>query len=164
MGCAGQGRSATKRGTHAGIVVLLAGACAVIPSPAISAEVTSVVTVHALVSSRTSLKVSSEQLRFDVVDPTQPAVVSVDFSAAVRTQAGADVMLSVELADVDRAGLVTFRGDGEGTRAGTARAHAASVAARWIGSGRRAGRLTFALSGRGRGSYTIPVRFVLAAP
>ena len=42
--------------------------------------------------------------------------------------------------------------------------HGPSVAARWNGSGRRNGRLVFTLRAPTASAYTVPVRFVLAAP
>jgi hypothetical protein len=95
----------------------------------------------------------------------------VDFSAAVRTHAGVNVVLSIEVGaepgetTVHETGsTLTFVGEGEGTLGGTVLRAGRSVAARWIGSGRRTGRLRFLLRTRTVGSYTIPVRFVLTAP
>jgi hypothetical protein len=90
----------------------------------------------------------------------------------VRTQAGAEVVLTVEglrgiagpggAADLETA--VTFHGDGEGARDGALTSAGPAVAGRWVGSGRHAGRLTFALRSAVPGSYTLPIRFVLTAP
>src|SRR6266516_4670656 len=52
--------------------------------------------VSAQFSSRTSLKVSTDLLRFEVAGPGQPATAAVDFAAGARTQAGAEVLLSIE--------------------------------------------------------------------
>jgi hypothetical protein len=81
-------------------------------------------------------------------------------------------MLSVEpLRDVEGPGgaadvesSVTFEGEGEGTMAGRLTTAKPVVAGRWIGNGRRNGRLIFALRAAARGSYVLPLRFVLSAP
>ena len=129
------------------------------------------VLVSATFASRTSLKVSSQLLQFEVAESGE-AVAAIDFSAGARTQAGAEVMLTVEparavegpggAADVDTA--VTFAGEGEGTRSGALIAHAPAVAGRWNGSGLRTGRMGFALRSAAPGRYSLPVRFVLSAP
>ena len=75
-------------------IVALVASCAL--SRQAAAQVTATVPALATVHARTSLVVSSELLRFDVVEPGGRASVTVDFSAAARTAAGADVVLSVE--------------------------------------------------------------------
>lgn len=130
------------------------------------------VVVNAQFGSHTSLRVSSQILRFDVADLAQPTSVAVDFSAAARTQAGGEVMLSVEpvralegpggAADVESA--ISFAGEGDGTLTGVLGTAAPSIAGRWTGSGIRTGRLLFSLRTSAAGSYTLPVRFVLSAP
>ncbi len=131
-----------------------------------------VVVVSAQFGSRTSLRVSTELLQFDVIAPGQPATAAVTFSAGARTRSGADVVLSVEpvravdgpggAADVESS--LAFEGEGEGTLSGVIAGSAPSVAARWSGSGMRTGRLVFSLRSRAPGSYTVPVRFVLSTP
>ena len=121
---------------------------------------TASVTVNVQLMTRTSLRVSAEALRFDVSHPDEPAIASVDFSAAARTQPGAEVVLTVEpLQAVD--GSLSVRGDGIFTL--LAAAHPV-VAGRWVGSGSRAGRLEFSLCSPATGTYAVPVRFVLSAP
>ena len=142
------------------------------PASASAAEATASIQVHAQMSSRTVLTVSAQSLHFNVVNPAEGASASVDFSAAARTHAGADVVLSIEVPHgiADEAGVggdqrdLSFVGHGEGTYGGAMRAAAPSVAARWVGSGRRTGRLVFTLRARAAGAYRLPVRFVLAAP
>jgi len=127
---------------------------------------TSTVAVVAGFGTRTSLKVSGEILQFAVSDPDAPAVTVIEFSAGARTQAGAEVMLTVERLpgpDCLEAAAVTFRGEGPGTVAGTLGAAGPIPVARWIGSGLRTGRLTFLLRA-GAGTYNLPIRFVLSAP
>jgi hypothetical protein len=128
--------------------------------------------VRAEFHSRTSLRVSSELLRFDVASPERPATVSVDFMAGARTQSGGEVLLTVErlhalegpggAADVESS--VSFDGHGTGTLAGDLPVAGVSVAGRWQGSGLRTGNIVFALRAAASGSYVLPVRFVLSAP
>jgi hypothetical protein len=123
-------------------------------------------------SSRTSLKVSTDTLQFDVAAPGSAATADIEFTAAARTHRSAEVLLSVEqvrgvlgpggAADVESA--LTFAGQGNGTVSGTLGVVAPTVAARWTGSGLRDGRLVFALRASAPGRYVVPVRFVLSAP
>lgn len=154
--------------------LVFAAACCLSVAPIASADDTTstTVAVTARFSSRTSLKVSNDFLRFDVTAPHQPATASVDFSAGARTQAGSEVLLSVEpiralngpggASDVESS--VSFAGEGDGTRGGALAAFGPTVAGRWTGSGLRHGRLVFALHAGSTGGYTVPVRFVLSAP
>jgi hypothetical protein len=147
-------------------VAVLAGA---VPSAASDAH--AVVVVSAVFGPRSALNLSTEVLRFDVTAPDQPATVALDFSAAIRTRSGAEVVLSVEglralqgpgAADVETS--LTFVGEGEGTLPGVIDPKALSIAGRWVGSGRRTGRLIFSLRAGAAGTYTVPVRFVLSTP
>ena len=129
---------------------------------------THTVTAVAQVAGRSSLVVSNQVLRFSVQRPAEPAVATVDFVAAVRTQAGAEVVMTVE-ADTAQVRLtadtrLTFSDDSDATVNGALTMLDPAVAARWIGSGRRTGRIAFALHGAATGTYTIPVRFVLSVP
>ena len=137
------------------------------PPSAEGAESTSSsVAVVAGFGTRTSLKVSSEILQFAISDPDAPAVDVIEFSAGARTQAGAEVMLTVERLpgpDCPGEAAVTFLGEGLGTVAGTLAAAGPTLVARWSGSGLRRGRLTFLLRA-GAGTHNLPVRFVLSAP
>ncbi len=152
---------------------ILAVAALVVPASAGASGATSgVVVVSAQFGSRTSLRVSTELLQFDVVAPGQPATAAITFSAGARTRSGADVVLSVEsvratdgpggAADVESS--LAFEGEGEGTTSGVIAGPAPTVAARWSGSGLRTGRLVFSLRSRAPGSYTVPVRLVLSTP
>lgn len=131
-----------------------------------------VVVVSANLASRTSLKVSSHVLHFVVTSPGDPTTVAVDFTAAARTASGGEVMLSVEpVREIDGPGgpadvetALTFAGEGDGTTTGTLTNASPSIAARWIGSGLRSGRLVFALRAAASGNYTVPIRFVLSTP
>ena len=140
---------------------------------ALAAETASAtVTINAQFASRTSLTVSTELLQFDVARTDRPALAVVDFATAARTQAGAEVVLSVEplhsaegpggAADIESS--ITFTGEGDGTLGGTIAAAGATPAGRWIGSGVRNGRLLFSLRAAAPGTYTVAMRFVLSAP
>ncbi len=150
------------------LAVLLAGSRGATAADTANASVV----VNAQFSSRTSLKVSTELLQFDVARPDQPALAAIDFLAAARTQAGAEVVLSVEplrgLEDPGGAAGVessmTFAGEGDGTLGGVVASAGPTVAGQWVGSGRRAGRLLFSLRAGATGAYTVPIRFVLSAP
>lgn len=147
------------------IILLLSAAPA-------EAQVTGQVVVNAEFASRTSLQVSSRVLRFDVVDPGQPALAEVEYSAAARTTSGGEVMLSVEperaiggpggAADVETS--LTFEAQGASAVTGTLQPSRPSVAGRWVGSGRRTGRVVFALRASAPGTYVLPVRFVVSTP
>lgn len=150
------------------VMVLAAGAAPAAASESASAAVT----VTATFGTRTSLDVSTQLLQFDTRQPGQPATASVDFAAKARTGTESEVLLSVEaLRSVDESGgaadletSVTFEGEGEGTLRGRVASAMPVLAARWVGSGRRHGRLVFTLRAGARGSYSLPVRFVLSAP
>jgi hypothetical protein len=150
---------------------VVCGASGTRSASAADAVSTSVV-VTAQFSSRTSLRVSTEVLRFEVTPTGGPATAAVDFSAGVRTQSGAEVMLSVQrrsadgaLGETDRATPISFAGQGGGTLDGSLdSASAQAVAGRWTGSGLRHGRLVFSLQTGAPGAHIVPVRFVLSAP
>lgn len=148
-------------------------AALLVPAPAVASEqAVGVVVVSAQFTSRTSLKVSSHVLQFDVTAPGQAATAAVEFSAGARTQSGGEVVLSVEpvraiegpggAADVEAS--LSVGGEGEGLTGGMLASSGPTVAGRWIGSGLRTGRLVFSLRAGASGSYTVPVRFVLSTP
>jgi hypothetical protein len=127
------------------------------------------VTVVATFSSRTTLQVSSDLLQFDVTNADAPAIAAIDFVAAARTHASAQVVLSVEAVGPSRGPqmfdpTITFTGEGEGTKAGAVSSETPTIAGEWVGSGVRRGRLVFALRANTSGNYTVSVRFVLTAP
>ena len=155
------------------ILALAFTAVLAVAAPAGAQETrTATVQANARIGSRTSLTVSSEQLRFDLSDANQPAVATVDFVAGARTQPGGEVVLTVETvrslegpggaADVDAS--ISLAGSGEGTLDGATLSSGPVVAGRWTGSGRRSGRLSFTLRAAAPGTYTLPVRFILSAP
>jgi len=129
-------------------------------------------TMTAEVHARTALRVSSSLLRFEVEEPGARAVASVDFVAAARTRREGEVVLTIwperwvegpgGAADVEAS--ITFSGDEPGTFGGELAPATRVTAARWIGSGRRTGRLVFTLRAGAQGTYLLPVQFVLTAP
>jgi hypothetical protein len=152
-------------------VLVVAGAGASVAVSA-SERATATIAATAQLTSRTSLTVSAETLRFDVTSPGAAAIVSVEFVASARTHGQGEVVLTVEpvrgiegpggASDLDAA--VAFSGDGAGTQTGLLRTADPVVAGRWTGSGRRTGRLRFSLNTDTIGAYSLPVRFVLSAP
>ena len=126
--------------------------------------------ITAQFAARTSLKVSSELLQFDVAQGT--ATTTIEFSAGARTPSQGEIVLSVEplrgltgpggAADVDAAISVT--GEGEGLLSTRVDSTRTTVIGRWHGSGRRQGRLVFTLNATATGAYSMPVRFVLSTP
>ena len=140
---------------------LLAGLVTVAPARA-AETATAAVMVQVDVCSRTSLRVSSDLLRFTVLVDAAPATAGVDVSAAGRIPPGADLVLTVEPLPADSSAQI---GGSVALGAGPAlAAHEPAVAARWRGSGLRAGRLVFTLSGAQPGTHDLPVRFVLSTP
>ena len=130
------------------------------------------VTVNVQLATRTSLKVSSPVLRFDVAQPGGIATAALEFTAGARMPAGSDVVLTVEpmraiegpggAADVDSD--LSFTGEGHGMLAGSIAAAHSTVVGRWQGSGLREGRVVFTLRASTPGSYSLPVRIVLSTP
>jgi hypothetical protein len=153
-------------------VVVAASVLAAASSVSAAETATASAVVSAQFSSRTSLKVSTDLLHFEVAEPGQTATATVDFAAGARTQAGAEVLLSIEQLHAvqgpggasDLESSVSFAGEGAGTLAGALVAAGPAVAGRWIGSGLRQGRLVFALRAGASGNYMLPVRFILSAP
>ena len=136
------------------------------------ASASAAVQVRVEVYARTVLRVSAHQLRFDVPTDATSAIAELEFSAAARTRRDGEVMLTIEperwiegpggAADVEA--LVTFEGEGDGVAAGRLAPSAPSIAGRWMGSGKRDGRLRFTLQAGAAGTYRIPVRLVLTVP
>ena len=136
-----------------------------------SNEASASVTVSAQFASRTSLQVSAQVMRFEIVDPLEPAIASVEFSAGARTAMAEEVVLSFEsgalvtpvgAAEVETA--IHFSGEGDGVASGGIQAGSPTVAGRWVGSGKRTGRLVFSLRSDARGEYSLPVMFSLSTP
>lgn len=131
------------------------------------------VTVNVNLATRTSLKVSSPVLHFDVAQPGGLATASLEFTAGARMPAGSDVVLTVEplrgiegpggAADVESD--LSFAAEGAGMLAGgsidTLRS---TVVGRWQGSGLREGRVIFKLRASAAGLYSLALRVVLSTP
>lgn len=130
------------------------------------------ITVNVTVAARTSLKVSSRVLHFDVTQPGAVATAAMEFSAGARLSSGSDVVLTVEpLRGLDgpggAAGVETaldFVGEGDGMLAGSIAMARSTIVGRWQGSGLREGRVIFQLRADAAGTYSLPVRFVLSTP
>ena len=146
--------------------------CAVAVSEALAAETaTAHVNVNVQVAARTSLKVSSHSVQFEVVEGDSATTASIDFRAGARVPSGAAVVLTVELlrfldcpGGTDDEPAVTFEGEGDGLVPGRLIREVPTVAGRWQGSGLHHGRLRFTIHATARGWYTLPVRFVLSTP
>jgi hypothetical protein len=146
------------------LVVALVTTAILSPTAASAMDVAMVrLAILVQVSSRTSLTVSTDQLRFDSAPGSDAAVVEVDFSAGARIPSGTDIVLTVQPLTT-LGGVITFNGNGDGTRAGTLTMDAPSTVGRWRGSGVRRGRLVFTLRDGTAGASSVPVRFVLSAP
>jgi hypothetical protein len=128
------------------------------------------VTVNVSLATRTSLKVSSQVLQFDVTQPGGAATAALDFTAGARMPAGCDVVLTIEplRAVVCSGGAavadLSFIGEGPGMLTGSMAADRSTIVGRWQGSGLREGRVVFKLRASAAGSYTLPVRVVLITP
>jgi hypothetical protein len=129
------------------------------------------ITMNVSLAARTSLKVSSRVLQFDVTRPDEAATAALEFAAGARMPAGCDVVLTIEplqaVVDGTVAAAVTdlrFVGEGTGMLSGSIAADRSTIVARWQGSGLREGRLLFTLRARAAGSYSLPVRLVLSTP
>ena len=130
------------------------------------------VTINVNLATRTSLKVSSRVLRFDVTQPGAIATAALEFSAGARMPAGCDLVLTVEpergldgpggAADAETE--LRFTGEGQGMLAGSIAMGQSTVVGRWQGSGLREGRVVFVLRASAAGSYSLPVRIVLSTP
>jgi hypothetical protein len=154
-------------------LLLLVLVLALRAGPAAAEDVaTGNVTVSVKVAPRTSLKVSSRVLRFDVTQPGGVATAAMEFTAGARLASRSDVVLTVEpirgldgpggAADVDSA--LTFVGEGDGMLAGPIATATSTIVGRWQGSGLRAGRVIFTLRANAAGNYALPVQFVLSTP
>jgi hypothetical protein len=155
--------------------LLAAALCA--PATAHASESVRHVVLVAELTCRTSVRVSTQTLVFSVAEDGGAAIASVEYSAAARTRADGEVLVSFEwprevegpggAADVEAS--LTLEGNGSqlGANSPTGAAPASSgsfTAGRWIGSGVRHGRLTFRLTAAVAGVYTVPVRLGISAP
>ena len=142
------------------------------PNGAAQGTARATVSVNAQFAPRTSLKVSSELLQFDIARPGDPATAAIEFSAGARTPSEGEIVLSVEplrglsgpggAADVDAA--ITVAGEGDGLIPMRVDPTRTTIVGRWHGSGLHQGRLVFTLNAPAAGTYSMPVRFVLSTP
>jgi hypothetical protein len=157
---------------------LIAGAGAALGA-AVSgaAQDVAVTRFQATVRASTQLRVSEHVL---VIAPRQTGdggplnAGAIEFLAAARTASDGEVILTVEplepIASLSGGAggtetTIAFEGTGDGARSGALRDEAPQTAARWVGSGRRTGRLTFTVRGPvSPHGATLPLRFLLTAP
>lgn len=117
---------------------------------------------------RTSLRVSTSRLRFDVAADGRVAAAAADYRAAARTAARGHVVLTIqpdgalEASDgADTTGLAVSCGGEAGARPLTA-GHP-QVVGRWTGSGVRQGTVSCRLVGAAAPArYFQPVKFVVS--
>ena len=124
----------------------------------------STITVAATIGARTSLKLSSDTVRLGAGAAGQRAVGSVTFSAAARTRADGEVLLTVERIDDTSAGELNFASTAEGSAEGAFVHGKPAVAGRWVGSGHRRGTVTLSGSVSNEPTVDVPLRFLLTAP
>jgi len=151
---------------------LVAFCATIVLTPAASPgeDAVATLTMNATVRSRTSLRVSSSELRFDVLGAASAPTVLVDFFAAARAQRDADVVLTVEAVGsvqfppggAPPNPLVSFQG--EGGQSGPVAEGMPRILGAWKGSGVHQGRVSFTLQGATvAGTYVLHLRFVLSA-
>ncbi|HXW07310.1 MAG TPA: hypothetical protein VD833_18890 [Vicinamibacterales bacterium] len=145
---------------------------AVLPAGSdLTAQTTGAAIVRASFAERTAIQVSAPVLAFQVSDPADAAYAEIDFVAAARTSPQASVRLLVEtrraVAGPGGAGdaetQLSLEGGSEGVRTGEVSSSSSFVAAEWVGSGRRTGRLVFALRATAPGTYTVPLKVTVSA-
>jgi hypothetical protein len=152
--------------------LVVPAALAFAATPVAASDSVTHVTMRAEVSARTSLQVSTKELRFEIPAGTTSAEASLDFTASARTRSGAEVVLTIVpdgavsgpggAADIEVS--LDFVGHGPGLASGHLDSAASSVAGRWSGSGSRRGRLTFRLRSASPGTYIVPLTAILSAP
>jgi len=160
------------RAVHTALTLVVLTLATGVPAAAAEDIAAKNVTINVNLATRTSLKVSSRVLRFDVTEPGSIATAAIEFSAGARMPAGSDIVLTVEpergldgpggAADVETD--LRFAGEGQGLLAGSVAPGQSTVVGRWQGSGLRAGRLVFTLRANASGVYSLPLRVVLSMP
>jgi len=121
--------------------------------------------VTARFEQRMSLSVSTEVLQFRSDGSHRRAVAVVDFIAAARTRADAEIMLIVEPLTTPEPGEDRVQVRLANPASGTGIAldpGRPTVVGRWQGSGSRRGSLAFEAQLEEGQTYTLPVRFVLS--
>jgi hypothetical protein len=159
--------------THGALrAIVVAGLFTSISAFPCAADRVASVVATAHVTSRTSLTVSTSTLRFQVTDASHPGRATVEFDAGARVSNGSEIVLTVEASDAVQGpggpaaikDALTFSGTGEGTVSGGVPMTSPVQAARWHGSGRRRGTLTFEFRASVPGEYVVPLHFALSAP
>ena len=130
--------------------------------PASGAAVTKSVTATATFASRTSLRVSTQVLRFHVTDEAVAAEAVVEFAAGARTSRDAEVVLVVRTPTEMSGMMLTVSGGTPDAVPGTVANADGTVVARWVGGGGRNGHLQFRLRAA-PGTSASPVTFQLSA-
>ena len=154
--------------TSATVLVLALAASALLTgasggqSPASGARVTKNVTATATFAPRTSLRVSTQVLRFHVADEAIAAEAVVEFAAGARTGKDGEVVLVLRTSAEMYGMTLTLSGGTTDTVPGTVANGDGTVIARWVGGGSKSGRLQFLLRAA-PGAYAIPVAFELNA-
>lgn len=128
------------------------------------------VIVQAEVFSRTVLRVSAEDLHFEIADPAVAATASLEFWAGARTKSGGEVLLLVEPvhgawnassgAGAVELGLAAAEGSGSESVSPAG----PTIVRRWRQSGSRRGTLPFVFRASKPGTYRVALRVVLTAP
>ncbi len=131
-------------------------------SPASGIQVTRSVTATATFAPRTSLRVSTQVLRFHVADEAIAAEAVVEFAAGARTSKDGEVVLVVRTPAEMSGMMLTVNGGTTDTVSGTVANGDGTVVARWVGGGSKNGHLQFLLRAA-PGMYAIPVTFQLSA-
>jgi len=158
--------------------VLAALVCAAAGAAAGASDQAMAVTLFsATIRTYTSLRLSDQVLTIAprlAGDEGPLQAGSIEFRAAARTSTDGEVILTVEpiapLASVtggaaDEATTIAFEGSGDGAQNGVLADGRPEMAARWMGSGLRTGRLAFTVHGPvAPQGATLPLRFVLSAP
>jgi hypothetical protein len=155
---------------HAAIGVMVFGAVA--PLTCLAQSGVGTATVRATFEQRSAVRASTPVLQFNVVDPAEPALASVEFTASARTSSGAEVLLVLEpigtvrgpggAADVET--RLALEGGTGGVLAGDVPSSSPLTAARWTGSGQRGGRLVFSLRASAPGQYSVPISLAVSVP
>jgi len=147
-------------------------ACTLSPNPSLAGDGGAVMSVEAQIGARASLQPTGSTLRFDAsfAGEQYSHTCIVDVVAAARTRAGGEVLLIVESLEgaarppAPRRIAFTTVSEPAHELYGTWSGNEPQVVARWVGSGRRSARITFALWSDREEPLELPVRWVLATP
>jgi len=141
--------------------LFVASAMGPLSAQAPARQVTQSLAASVTFAQRTSLRLSTDVLRFDVTDAATPATATLDFSAGARTASGDEVRLVIDTLSNLPGTLMITDGTG-GIKSGEASPIMPTIVARWTGGGLRSGRLTFALRCGIPGRYAVPISLRLS--